>query len=63
LSQGKRVSWSASQTVGFVDNTVFNGQFNKNPFRFQNYGINFIAIYKDGEQIFSKPLQPDFARN
>jgi len=49
--------------VGFVDNTAFNGQLNKNPFRFQNYGINFIAIYKDGEQIFSKPLQPDFARN
>jgi len=27
------------------------------------YGINSIAIYKDGEQIFSKPLQPDFVRN
>jgi len=49
--------------VGFVDNTAFNGQYNKNPFRFQTYGINFIAIYKDGEEIFSKPLQPDFARN
>ena len=49
--------------VGLVDNTAFNGQFNKNPFRFQNYGIDFIAIYKDGEHIFSKPLQPDFARN
>ena len=47
--------------VGFVD-TAFNGQLNKNQFRFQNYGINFIAIYKDGEQIFSKPLQPDFSR-
>ena len=49
--------------VGLVDNTAFNGQFNKNPFRFQNYGIDFIAIYKDGEHIFSKPPQPDFARN
>ena len=49
--------------VGLIENTAFNGQLNKNPFRFQNYGINFIAIYKDGEQIFSKPLQPDFARN
>jgi len=49
--------------IGCVDNTAFNGQFNKNQFRFQNYGINFIAIHKDGEQIFSKPLQPEFARN
>jgi len=49
--------------IGCVDNTAFYGQFHKNPFRFQNYGINFIAIYKDGEQIFSKPLQPVFARN
>jgi len=54
---------SKRMVVGFVDNTAFNGQFNKNPFRFQNYGINIIAIYKDGEQIFSKPLQPGFARN
>lgn len=32
----------------------------KNPFHFQDYDINFGALYVDGEQLPAKLLQPDF---
>lgn len=46
--------------LGFVDNKAFNGDRKQNPFNFQNYGINYLSLYVDGQQIPSKPLQPDF---
>ncbi|XP_051785423.1 uncharacterized protein F54H12.2-like [Erpetoichthys calabaricus] len=47
--------------LGFVDNAAFSGNFTHNPFNFKHNNINFMALYLDGEQIPSKPLQPDFA--
>ncbi|XP_039366879.1 uncharacterized protein F54H12.2-like [Mauremys reevesii] len=44
--------------LGFVDNDTFS--YSKNPFHFKHYNINFVALYVDGEQIPTKPLQPDF---
>ena len=46
--------------VGFVDNDAYNGNVAKSPFNFMNYDINFVCIYRDGTQIPSSPLQPDF---
>ncbi|XP_053903605.1 uncharacterized protein F54H12.2-like [Malaclemys terrapin pileata] len=46
--------------LGFVDNYAFSGSYAKNPFHFKHYDINFVALYVDGEQIPTKPLQPDF---
>lgn len=46
--------------MGLVDNDSFSGNYTKNPFYFKNYNINFVALYVDGEQIPSKPFQPDF---
>ncbi|XP_034615465.1 uncharacterized protein F54H12.2-like [Trachemys scripta elegans] len=46
--------------LGFVDNDAFSGSYTKNPFHFKHYDINFVALYVDGEQIPTKPLQPDF---
>ncbi|XP_034612914.1 uncharacterized protein F54H12.2-like [Trachemys scripta elegans] len=46
--------------LGFVDNDAFSGNYAKNPFNFKHYDINFVALYVDGEQIPTKPLQPDF---
>jgi len=46
--------------VGFVDNDAYNGFFQKNPFNFKHCNINYLSLVKDGEQIFSKALQPDF---
>ncbi|XP_069035265.1 uncharacterized protein F54H12.2-like [Lepisosteus oculatus] len=46
--------------LGFVDNAAFSGSFTQNPFNFKHYNVNFLALYADGEQIPTKPLQPDF---
>ena len=47
--------------IGFVDNDAYNGVIGKNPLNFVHNSINFLALYKDGKQIPSRPLQPDFA--
>ena len=47
--------------VGVVENDAYNGIINKSPFHFKHSSINFITIYRDGVQIPSKPLQPNFA--
>ena len=49
--------------VGVVDNDAYNGVIQKSPFNFKHNNINFITIYRDGVQIPSKPLQPDFAND
>ena len=46
--------------VGVVDNDAYNGVITKSPFNFKHNHINFMTIYRDGVQIPSKPLQPDF---
>ncbi|XP_060092529.1 uncharacterized protein F54H12.2-like [Heteronotia binoei] len=46
--------------IGLVDNKSFSGAHNKNPFNLKHYDINFFALYLDGEQVPTKPLQPDF---
>ncbi|XP_067414185.1 uncharacterized protein F54H12.2-like [Emydura macquarii macquarii] len=46
--------------LGFVDNDAFSGSYAKNPLHFKHYDINFVALYVGGEQIPTKPLQPDF---
>ncbi|XP_066546218.1 uncharacterized protein F54H12.2-like [Amia ocellicauda] len=47
--------------IGFVDNAAFSGDVTQNPFNFKHCDINFL--YADGEQIPTKPLQPDFAND
>lgn len=46
--------------IGFVENASFNGSRKRNPFNFQNFGINFLCLNVDGRQIPTKPLQPKF---
>ena len=45
----------------FIDNDAYNGAYNKNPFTAKHNDINFLALYVDGRQVPSKPLQPNFA--
>ena len=46
-----------------VDNNAYNGVITKSPFHFKHNNINFMTIYRDGVQIPSKPLQPDFTND
>ncbi|XP_031352307.1 uncharacterized protein F54H12.2-like [Photinus pyralis] len=48
--------------IGFVSNKAFNGDYASNPYNFQNYKINYMSLYIDGQQIPSKPLQPTFSQ-
>lgn len=48
--------------IGFVDSTAFNGTISQNPFNFQHFHHNYLALYIDSVQIPSKPLTPDFEK-
>ena len=44
-----------------MDVESFNGAIARNPFNFQNYGLNEIAVYLDGQQAQSvRVLRPDY---
>ena len=43
-----------------VENAAFNGAYDKNPFHFQHFDLNKIALYREGESIPGRPFTPDF---
>src|SRR5258705_1758505 len=47
--------------IGLVGNTAFNGSIAHSPFNFDHHNLNFLSLYLNGEQIPTKPLQPDYA--
>ena len=49
-----------SIVIGMVNNDVFTGAYDKNPFAFKHYDLEFLAIYVDGQQFPAKPLQPQY---
>lgn len=49
-----------SVVLAMVDNDAFTGSYNKNPFAFKHYDLEFLALYVDGHQYPSKPLQPEY---
>ena len=46
--------------IGMVENTTFNRDKNKNPYNFQHFDVNYLALHVDGKQIPAKPLIPKF---
>ena len=49
-----------SIVIAMVDNDAFTGSYNKNPFAFKHYDLEFLALYMDGQQFPAKPLQPQY---
>ena len=47
-------------TIGFVRTDAFHGVYPLNPFNFQHFDLNFLALYINGKQIPSRALQPEF---
>ena len=47
--------------IAMVDNDAFNGNLSKNPFHFQHFGLNKLALYRDGISVPGRPFTPDFA--
>ena len=48
--------------IGMVENAAFNGAYDKNPFHFQHFDLNKIALYREGESIPGRPFTPDFTK-
>ena len=46
--------------LGLVSNKAFNGQANENPFNFQHFNLNYLALHVGGQQVPQKPLTPNF---
>ena len=46
--------------IGLVSNEAFNGHREKNPFNFQHYNLNYLALSLDGELTPNLPLTPSF---
>lgn len=44
----------------FVDNRAFNGSISKNPFNFQTFELEHLALYLGKDQIPWSPLTPSF---
>ena len=46
-----------------VADAAANGSYNANPFNFQNFGLNYIALSANSQLIPRIPLEPNFATN
>lgn len=49
--------------VTLLESSSFGGVYTKNPFIFQPFDCNFLALYIDGQSYPGKPLQPNFTDN
>jgi hypothetical protein len=45
---------------GMVSHNAYNGSFNLNPYNYQHFNMNYLALYLDGNQYPEKAFQPDF---
>ena len=48
-------------TIGFIRSAAFAGAYNRNPFLFHHFNINFFSLYINGKQLPSRALTPDFS--
>ena len=46
--------------IGFLKADALNGSYSLNPFNFQHFDCNFIALRVNGLQIPGKRYRPDF---
>lgn len=49
--------------LGMVTTTAYNGSTLSNPYNFQNFGVNYISLTKNGNVIPTEPYEPDWDRN
>ena len=47
--------------LGLVTDANMTGGYQRNPFNFENFGINYLSLQANGEQIPRLPYQPNFA--
>ena len=47
--------------IAFVPDASMTGSYTTNPYNFAPNGVNYLALYVNGECVPSRPYQPDFA--
>lgn len=47
--------------VGMINTAAYNGSLGQNPFNFEPFGADSIALYKDGASLCGQPFTPQFA--
>ena len=45
---------------GLVETDAFNGHLRKNPFNFQNFNLNYVAVKRNGQDIPFEPISLNF---
>lgn len=48
--------------IAMVDNDAFNGSITKNPFHFEHFNLNKLALYRDGISVPGRPFAPNFKK-
>ena len=46
--------------VALLENDAYNGNIAKNPFHFQHFNLNKIALYNGGQSVPGRPLELDY---
>ena len=46
--------------IVMIENKAFNGDTTKNPYNFQHFDADYLALHVDGKQVPFKSLTPDF---
>ncbi|KAF4519026.1 hypothetical protein B566_EDAN001611 [Ephemera danica] len=46
--------------IGLVSHPAFSGSFLKNQYNFQHFDVNYLTLFKNCEQLFSRPYAPTF---
>ena len=46
--------------VSMVKNSAYNGSYTENPYNFEHFGLNKIALYREGCSVPGLPFEPDF---
>ena len=49
--------------VTMVESRSYNGNFQYNPYNFQNFDLNYISLTVDGQSVPHGPLQPNYTKN
>jgi len=47
--------------VGFVSNSAYNGAYGETPFNFEHLNTTHITLYREGEELPQRALQPSFS--
>ena len=47
--------------IGMVDGDAFAGCYNKNPYNFKHYNVDYMQLFVDGNPVNLRPLKPNIA--